>query len=94
VGTGGPETSKHEWAEHQARDTITSYLGHAGTATLLSVLEGTPPARMRAAWLDRMVAPCGPVPEVPAWARAAGPEVEAAVRTAQELEADRRLGGK
>ncbi len=62
VGTGSPDVTKHEWAEHHARDTHATVASSADLLAYLSVATGQSSERIRAQQLAAMMEPCGPAP--------------------------------
>lgn len=63
VGTGHPETSQHEWATNQHRDSIASYLGHHSMLEYFAIAEGLSVGRVKLNLLERMHRPCGDPPK-------------------------------
>ncbi|TPX46524.1 hypothetical protein SeMB42_g03653 [Synchytrium endobioticum] len=64
-GTGHADTTKFEWLTNQHRDTYASYMGHPNLISYFAVAENESVARLRFAYLDRMLAPCGLPPTKP-----------------------------
>eukprot|EP01001_Neometanema_parovale_P002670 NODE_13339_length_479_cov_69.235955_g13046_i0.p2 GENE.NODE_13339_length_479_cov_69.235955_g13046_i0~~NODE_13339_length_479_cov_69.235955_g13046_i0.p2 ORF type:complete len:104 (+),score=19.40 NODE_13339_length_479_cov_69.235955_g13046_i0:61-372(+) len=61
-GTGHADTTKFEWACHQHRDSIASYIGHHSQLAYFAIAENEPVARMRYKMLEKMKQPCGKPP--------------------------------
>jgi splicing factor 3B subunit 5 len=62
VGTGHADTTRHEWANNQHRDSFATYIGHTSTLHYLSLAEGESIGRMKFNFTERMLQPCGPPP--------------------------------
>lgn len=62
VGTGHSDMTRHEWAEHQHRDSIASYLGHSSILEYFALAEGISVGRARLNLLERMHRPVGDPP--------------------------------
>lgn len=62
MGTGTPDTSRHEWGSHMARDTAAVVASSDDWLQYLSVATGHSVERLRVQQLDSMLAPCGPPP--------------------------------
>lgn len=63
VGTGHADMTRHEWAEHQHRDSIASYLGHSSILEYFALAEGISVGRARLNLLERLHRPVGEKPE-------------------------------
>ncbi|KAJ1982748.1 hypothetical protein H4R35_000107 [Dimargaris xerosporica] len=63
VGTGHPETTKHQWLVNQHRDTYSSIIGHPNLLAHVAVAENESLERTRVKLLQKMIQPCGPPPE-------------------------------
>lgn len=61
-GTGHADMTRHEWAEHQHRDSIASYLGHSSMVDYFAMAEGVSVGRARLNLLERMHRPIGEPP--------------------------------
>lgn len=70
-GAGHADMSRHEWATHQHRDSIASYLGHASMVDYFAMAEGVSVGRARLNLLERMRRPVGDAPGPAAGAGAA-----------------------
>ncbi|KAI0560072.1 Splicing factor 3B subunit 10 (SF3b10) [Gracilaria domingensis] len=62
VGTGHSETTQHEWATNQHRDSIASYLGRPSLLHYFAVAEGISVGRVKLNLLEKMHRPCGEAP--------------------------------
>lgn len=62
VGTGHADMTRHEWAEHQHRDSIASYLGHSSIVEYFALAEGISVGRARLNLLERLHRPVGDPP--------------------------------
>lgn len=65
-GAGHADMTRHEWATHQHRDSIASYLGHASMVDYFAMAEGVSVGRARLNLLERMHRPVGDPPAAPA----------------------------
>jgi splicing factor 3B subunit 5 len=74
-GTGTPDTTRHEWREHQYRDSLATIVMLPGLLSYQSMALGEPEAIVRTRLIEKMVQPCGPSPESP---------VEAMVRAVRQ----------
>jgi splicing factor 3B subunit 5 len=63
VGTGHADITRHEWAEHQHRDSIASYLGHSSIVEYFALAEGVSVGRARLNLLERLHRPVGDPPK-------------------------------
>jgi splicing factor 3B subunit 5 len=63
VGTGHADMDRHEWAEHQHRDSIASYLGHSSMVEYFALAEGISVGRARLNLLERLHRPVGEPPK-------------------------------
>ncbi|PUU82069.1 splicing factor 3B subunit 5/RDS3 complex subunit 10 [Tuber borchii] len=63
VGTGHADTTKFEWVSNVHRDTYASYIGHPPLLEYMSVATGEPMAKMRTAFIEKMIQPVGKPPE-------------------------------
>jgi splicing factor 3B subunit 5 len=61
-GTGHADMTRHEWATHQHRDAIASYLGHASMVEYFALAEGISVGRARLNLLERLHRPVGEPP--------------------------------
>ncbi len=61
-GTGNPDTTKHEWAEHQMRDTHATVAASSDLLAYLSIATGLSVERLRSQQLEALVHGCGPAP--------------------------------
>jgi splicing factor 3B subunit 5 len=59
VGTGHADMTRHEWAEHQHRDSIASYLGHESIVEYFALAEGISTGRAKLNLLERLHRPVG-----------------------------------
>eukprot|EP01061_Rhynchopus_euleeides_P035418 TRINITY_DN5967_c0_g1_i1.p3 TRINITY_DN5967_c0_g1~~TRINITY_DN5967_c0_g1_i1.p3 ORF type:complete len:101 (+),score=27.98 TRINITY_DN5967_c0_g1_i1:181-483(+) len=62
-GTGGPDTSKYDWATNMQRDTLASMVSHHDLLCGLAIADNTSLARQRVQLLDKMRQPCGKRPQ-------------------------------
>ena len=62
LGTGHPDTTKHEWATNQHRDTLASHIGHNDVLSFVAVAQGESKERARLGLIEKMIQPCGPPP--------------------------------
>ncbi|KAF2484219.1 splicing factor 3B subunit 10-domain-containing protein [Neohortaea acidophila] len=62
VGTGHADTTKHEWTSNIARDSYSSYQGHASLLHYMSIGMGQSVERTRMHCMEGMVLPVGPPP--------------------------------
>lgn len=63
VGTGHSETTQHEWATNQHRDSIASYLSHPWMLEYFAIAEGISVGRVKHNLLEKMHRPCGEPPK-------------------------------
>jgi splicing factor 3B subunit 5 len=63
VGTGHPDTSRHEWASAIKRDTYALLVGNPGLAAYQAVGEGESVGRVKYNFKQSMLLPCGLPPE-------------------------------
>ena len=63
VGTGHADTTRHEWAENQHRDSIASYLGNRSMLQYFAIAEGTSVTRVRRNLLEKIHRPVGEPPK-------------------------------
>jgi splicing factor 3B subunit 5 len=80
VGTGHADTTRYEWTSNVARDSLSSYVGHAPLLQYMALGMGEPREKLRAMLIDvrpssfpslfvadasqRMIQPVGKPPEV------------------------------
>ncbi len=62
IGSGNPDTKKHEWAENMARDTLAFAVSAPDMLQYLAIARGVSPERTRSELLAEMMQPCGPPP--------------------------------
>lgn len=53
-----------EWAVNIQRDSLASYIGHTPMLTYFGVALNESSGRVKYDFLERMLAPCGPPPQV------------------------------
>ncbi|PVV05329.1 hypothetical protein BB560_000161 [Smittium megazygosporum] len=63
VGTGNPDTTKHEWLVNQMRDTYAYIIGNSSLNTYVAISEGESRARVKFNCLEKMLFPAGPPPD-------------------------------
>ncbi|PVU95164.1 hypothetical protein BB561_001980 [Smittium simulii] len=63
VGTGNPDTTKHEWMNNQLRDTYAYLIANDSLTTYIALAEGESISRVRFNCLEKMIFPCGPSPD-------------------------------
>jgi len=64
VGTGHADTTRYEWTSNVARDSLSSYVGHAPLLQYMALGMGESREKVRAMLIDRMIQPVGKPPEV------------------------------
>lgn len=64
VGTGHADTTRHEWTANIARDSYSSYVGHAPLLHYMAIGGGECVEKVRMKSLEGMVLPVGPAPVV------------------------------
>ncbi|KAF2668413.1 splicing factor 3B subunit 10 SF3b10 [Microthyrium microscopicum] len=64
VGTGHADTTKFEWTSNIARDTCSSFVGHAPLLEYMALGMGESKEKVRAMMIEKMVQPVGKPPEV------------------------------
>ena len=62
IGTGHPDTEKHEWLVNQHRDTYALYLGRQDMLSYFAVAENESRGRIRFNFMKKLIQPCGPPP--------------------------------
>ena len=62
VGVGSADSTKHEWAVHQHRDTLASNIGHYDMLSFIALAQSESVGRVRYQLLEKMLQPCGPPP--------------------------------
>jgi len=60
LGTGHGETTRHEWATQQHRDTYATHVGHHDQLAFVAVAQNQSLGRVKADLLEKMLQPCGP----------------------------------
>jgi splicing factor 3B subunit 5 len=69
AGTGHADTSRHEWAVQQHRDTAAVFVGDPALMQYAATVENVSLARYRYELIERMYKPCGDPPAQPQSAR-------------------------
>lgn len=62
AGTGHADTTRHEWATQQHRDSIAVYVADPSMLTMFSLVENVSLGRYRYELLERLYKPCGDPP--------------------------------
>ena len=62
TGTGHADTTKHEWAANQHRDTLASNVGHYDMLSFIAVAQSDSVGRVRYQLLEKMLQPVGAPP--------------------------------
>jgi len=64
IGTGHADTTKFEWTTNIARDSLSSYVGHAPLLEYMALGMGESKEKVRAALIEKMIQPVGKPPDV------------------------------
>ena len=62
VGVGHADSTKHEWAVNQHRDTLASNIGHYDMLSFIAVAQSDSIGRVRYQLLEKMLQPVGVPP--------------------------------
>ncbi|KAK9473952.1 splicing factor 3B subunit 5/RDS3 complex subunit 10 [Dipodascopsis tothii] len=63
VGVGHADTTRYDWMSNVHRDTYASYVGHPPLLQHFAIALNEPQARVKTAFIEKMIRPCGVPPE-------------------------------